>query len=213
MERCKYHPARKAKETCAKCSAKLCSECWTPVGDEFRAGICKKCLASMEEAAQTGFDIQARDIPFFRALLSGVGAGVLLLIAWVGTTGVAFRHIPDFNPFYPFLIVPAAIGIGFAVRFGAGMRRGPVLQKISLGVTVLVLLVGHYLIVNHLIGLAIAALPQTTASPEWMLPIGQVWPHLLIDPPLGWMTWPPYAIAIYAAFTVPKKARLRSRQT
>ena len=130
-------------KTCDQCGASLLE------GSEFvLAGkkedpqrvICQSCAVAAEDA----IDAETRDVNVLGAVVFGVGAAVICALIWYAVVAITN---------YELGIVAIAVGwlVAQAVMLGAGRKRGPIAQAISVAAIIIAMGLGEYLIVRHFI--------------------------------------------------------------
>lgn len=124
---------------CARCQEVI------PPGEELvvpgrvRGGgqlaLCPKCVAEIEKQ----FAAETQDIQVGRGILFGLGAAIVCGVSWYWIETLTG---------WPLALLGFIAGwlIAEAVRFGAGRKRGRVLQWIALGLTALTILGTQYAI-------------------------------------------------------------------
>ena len=140
-------------KTCEQCSASILE------GSEFILAaakkedpdrlICQSCAATLENA----IDGETRDINIFGAVGFGLVAAVISAIIWYAIAAITNYKVGI-----------VAIGVGWlvaqAVIRGAGRKRGPVVQLISVIAIIFAMGLGEYLIIRHfLIKAGFAGMP------------------------------------------------------
>jgi hypothetical protein len=187
--------------------AASCSACGVPVLPE-QAGIvagsrasgpltlCPDCVQRSEAL----FLSETEDANLGSAIALGLGAGLLSALVWFAVVALTG---------YQLGIV--AVGIGWlvaqAVMLGSGGKRGGALPWISMGVTVLAMLLSEYFIIRHFL-VQILAEDEGIAGVPLVLPPGLI-AELVIEgvksEPLTVVFW---AVAIIESVGIPRKRRL-----
>jgi len=160
--------------------------------------LCTICADKVEQA----FQAETEDANLPAAALLGLFAAVLSALIWYGIVVVAD---------YQLGIIAIAVGwlVAQGVMLGAGRKRGPFLQAISVIITIGAMAASEYLIVRHiLIQLAVEEGYFVNDVPL-LLPLEDIW-FLIIEgikaDPITLVFW---AIALWEAFSLPAKKRLR----
>lgn len=186
--------------SCSKCNASI------PEGSEvILAGegknaanvvVCSSCEYELDRAIQT----ETEDINFIGAAVFGLVAAFVSSLVWYGAVILSHRL---------WGLIAIAIGwlVAHAVMLGAGRKRGPRLQGLSVVITILAMafseyLIARYLFVQHL---------QSQGYPNipYILPLKVIWKLIVAginaDP---WIIlfW---AIAVLEAFVLPAKRFLK----
>jgi len=163
---------------------------------EPNAILCANCASTVEQALEA----ETKDPNLPVAILLGIVAAIAGGLIWYAI--VALTN-------YQLGIVAVGIGylVGVAVLFGAGKKRGPALQAIAVVITLIAMVVGEYFVVRHF---AVKALAEegTTGIPL-LLPFKAMSELVVIgvkEDPITLLYW---AIALFAAFSVPGRRRLR----
>jgi hypothetical protein len=158
--------------------------------------LCEGCFAKIDHI----FEAETLHAQVLPALAMGVAAGVVAALVWYGFVAVTQ---------YQLGII--AVGIGWlvarAVMFGSGGKRGGALPWISVGITLVSMVVSEYLIVRHF---AVQALAEegVTGIPL-ILPPGfmvQVVYEGLASDPLTLLFW---IIALWQAYSMLRRRRLK----
>lgn len=158
--------------------------------------LCADCTAKAEAA----FEEESRNPQVPLALLLGLLAAVVGCVLWYAVVVITN---------YELGIVAIAIGwlVGFAVMFGAGRKRGLVLQVMAVLITLVALLFSEYLIVRHFVVKNLAE-EGYTGIPLFLAP--SIMFELIIEgikaSPTSLLFW---AIALWQAFVTPMKREFR----
>jgi len=166
--------------------------------DKKAAGvtICPTCASQIEDT----FLAETQSPNLLGAAALGLGAAVLGCLIWYGVVVLT-----------NFQLGIIAVGVGWlvaqAVILGSGRKRGPKLQAISVVITLLAMVVGEYLVVRHVV---VESLTQEGyTSFKLFLPVGDML-SIVVEgikaDPLTLLFW---AIALWEAFILPAKHRLR----
>lgn len=157
--------------------------------------LCHKCNFAMERALKA----EADDPNQAGALLLGLGAGV-------GTSLLWYAFVVMTN--YQVGLVAIAVGwlVAQAVILGAGRKRGPRVQVLSVGLTLVAMALSEYLIVRHFVVIALAN--QGYTNVPLLLPLDGI-VTLVVEgirnDPLSLLFW---GIAVWEAYTIPAPRRL-----
>jgi hypothetical protein len=164
--------------------------------DDPPVQVCADCADKMERALQA----ETESPNVVGAVLAGLAAAVVACLIWYGVVVISNYQIG-------FLAVGVGWLIGLGVGFGAGRKRGPVLQAISVGITLVAMVLSEYLIIRHF---AVEMLAEEGfAGLPLFLPL-----DLMVDlvvesiksDPLTLAFW---AIALWFAFSTLSKRSLR----
>ncbi len=186
----------------------ICSSCMAeiPAGDEVLVAgknrrepntvLCASCASTVEQALEA--ETKNPNLP--PAILLGIVAAVAGGLIWYAI--VALTN-------YQLGIVAVGIGylVGLAVMHGAGRKRGPALQAIAVVITLIAMVVGEYFVVRHF---AVKALAEegVTGIPI-LLPAKAMFELVFLGVKEDLLTLLFWAIALWAAFSVPARRRLR----
>ena len=186
----------------------ICSNCMAeiPAGDEVLVAgksrrepntiLCANCASTVEQALEA----ETKDPNLPVAILLGIAAAVAGALIWYAIVALTNYQLGI-----------AAVGVGYlvglAVLFGAGKKRGPTLQVIAVVITLIAMVAGEYLTVRHF---AVKALAEggTTGVPLF-LPLRSMFDLVIVgikEDPITLLFW---ALALYTAFSVPGRRRLR----
>jgi hypothetical protein len=205
---CASHPDAPATGRCTRCAQPICDACTERLDD---APYCAACRGELEaklaaaiarsSVSQAGAVALPAPAPSTtavppKAVAFAVGAGVAGALLWfsivVGTD-------------YKLGLVAVAIGwmVGRAAVAGANGRGGAALAWTSLGIAVASMLLGEYLIVNHLVlkyarAQAAGDLPSTIPLSMFV----EIWPKTV-----GAFDFVFFAIGAYEAWKVPARMR------
>ena len=186
--------------TCQRCQAQI------PEGQEIRvrgkrwgdanAIYCAECVLDIEQQ----FQAETRNPdPLFAALV-GLSAAVVGILIWYGLVIITN---------YQLGFAAAGIGwlVGVAVVLGAGRKRGPSLQAISIAITLVALVIGQWLILRYF---AIQALAELGFKEiPLLLPLDAMLDLVITSIGKDLLTLVFWAIALWAAFATPARRRLR----
>lgn len=186
--------------TCANCGVAI------PEGHEIvlrgkdkkapNVTICPNCASAIERA----FQAETEEPNLIGALLIGLGAALISSLIWYAVVVVTN---------YQLGIIAIAVGwlVAQAVMLGAGRKRGPRLQGLSVVITVMAMAFSEYLIVRHFAVQALAKEGYTNIP--LLLPL-DVMLILIVEgikaDPLTLLFW---GIAVWEAFALPAQRRLR----
>jgi len=186
--------------TCANCGAAILEGQETVIRgkDKKAAGvtICPNCAEQIESAFQA--ETEGPNLP--GAVLLGLGAAVISCLIWYGIVVVTN---------YQLGIIAVGVGwlVALAVIFGSGKKRGPKLQAISVVITLLAMVASEYLIVRHFLVEALSEEGYTGF--KLLLPVGDMLTLVVEGVKADLLTLVFWAIALWQAFVVPAKRRLR----
>lgn len=186
----------------------ICAGCGTviPTGHEIvlqgkskqapRVIVCSNCAHELERVYQA--ETEAPNWP--GALLVGLGAALLATLIWYGVVVVTN---------YQLGIVAIAVGwlVAQGVMRGAGGKRGPQLQALSVAITLLALVVSEYFIVRHFVVQALSEEGYTDF--RIFLPLGDMIEIVIEGIKAEPMTLLFWGIALWEAFIIPAQRRLR----
>ena len=186
--------------TCANCGAAIPEGEETVIrGKDKKAPgvtICSNCASQIESA----FQAETEGPNLLGAALFGLGAAVIGCLVWYGVVVVTN---------YQLGII--AVGIGWlvaqAVILGSGRKRGPALQAISVVITLLAMVASEYLIVRHF--LVEALTEEGYTGFRLLLPLGDMLTIVVEGIKADLLTLLFWAIALWEAFILPAKHRLR----
>lgn len=189
----------KPAPNCATCGAAVLPAQAIVVAGSRSSGpltLCPGCV----ERAEAIFQSETQDANVGTAIALGLGAALVSAIVWFAVVAVTE---------YQLGII--AVGIGWlvaqAVMLGSGGKRGGALPWISLGVTVMAMILSEYLIVRHFLVQALAAEEGITGIPPILPPVLMV--ELVFEgvknDPLTVVFW---IIAIIETVGIPRKRRL-----
>lgn len=183
----------------------LCAQCQqeVPAGHYYsykgRKGadvfLCSACRDQAEQALQT----ETQHPNVLMALACGVLAGLVAGAVWYLIVVITSYEIG-------YVAIGVGYLIGFAVHLGAGRKRGGSLQALSVGVTLVSLLVANYFTFLHFLRQYLLEQKTEGYAGEFFFvsPFEPTFWQNLVSP-IGLLIW---AIALYAAFSVPKPRRL-----
>lgn len=158
--------------------------------------LCVDCA----NKAEAMFDEESRNPRVPLALLLGLLAAAVGCLLWYAVVVITN---------YELGIVAIAIGwlVGIAVMFGAGRKRGLVLQLMAVLITLVALLFSEYLIVRHFVVKNLAT-EGYTGIPLFLSP--SIMFELIVEgvkaSPTSLLFW---AIALWQAFVTPMKRTFR----
>jgi hypothetical protein len=161
--------------------------------------VCPTCASEMERT----FQAETESPNVLLAVLLGLAAALACSLVWYGAVVLTNYELGIL-----------ALGVGWlvaqAVILGSGKKRGPILQVISAGITLLAMIFSEYLIVRHFIVEALSAQGYSDfklfLSPGEMLEV--VFEGIKANP-LTLLFW---GIALFEAAVIPARRRLQ-RQT
>lgn len=158
--------------------------------------LCPNCVSATERA----FQAETEEANLMGALLMGLGAALISSLIWYAVVVVTD---------YELGIIAIAVGwlVAQAVMLGAGRKRGRRLQGLSLVITVVAMAFSEYLIVRHFIVQALAK--EGFTEFRLLLPLGDMLAVIVEGikaSPLTLLFW---GIAVWEAFTLPARRRLR----
>ena len=186
--------------TCQRCQEQI------PEGEEIRvrgkrwgdpnAIYCAVCELAIEQQ----FQAEAKNPEPVLALLAGLSAAVVGIMIWYGLVVITNYHLG---------FVAVAIGwlVGIAVVLGAGRKRGPGLQALSVAITLVALVISQWLIVRYF---AVQGLTeQGFTGIALFLPLGTMLDLVITSISEDLLTLVFWAIALWAAFATPARRHLR----
>lgn len=185
--------------TCSGCGATIDSGTETVVPPRKRSDpaitLCPDCVAAVEQhyAAETE---GARMVP---AIALGLLASLAAAAVWYGAVILTK---------YQLGVIAVGVGwlVAYAVMFGAGKKRGGALPYVSVGISLIGMVIAQYLIVQHY---AVKALADEGITGVRLLPVGLsinlIYESLKADP-LTLLFW---IIALWQAFVLTRKRRIR----
>lgn len=164
--------------------------------------LCPNCAGDAERKMQA----ETMEVNVPGAVLGGLVAAILSALVWFAVVAISNYQLGLL-----------AVGVGWivaqGVMFGAGRKRGPILQVTSVVITLIAMAVSEYLIVRHVInqilldeGLIVKDLPI-------LLPVGDALSLIMESikaEPLTLLFW---AIALFVAFGLPGKRQLKKIST
>lgn len=165
-------------------------------GQAARVTVCPTCASTSLVAR--GVKAETEDPNLLGALAFGLGAAVLSALLWYGI--VVLTN-------YQLGIVAIAVGwlVAQAVMRGAGGKRGPRLQALSVACTLVAMALSEYLIVHHFTAQSMAQ--RGYGSIPLLLPVETMVLFVvegLKGDPLTLLFW---GIAVWQAFTLPAARR------
>lgn len=187
--------------TCAGCGAEIADGGAVLLQGKGKkapiTSMCPACAAAMDRVLEA----ETQSPNLLGGFLGGLGAGVVGCLVWYGVVILT-----------NYQLAVLAIGVGWlvahGVMFGAGRKRGPRLQGISVAIAILAMAFSEYLIVRHFI---VEALREEgyTGGARLLIPVGDMLDVIaegIRADPLVLLFW---GIALFAAFTLPMRRRLR----
>ena len=158
--------------------------------------VCANCAESIERELQA----ETENPNVMVAVLAGLAAAVVGTLVWYGVV-----IITDYQ--LGFIAVGVGWLIGMGVAFGAGRKRGPALQGISVAITLAALVVSQYLIVRQF-AVELLAEEGITGLPL-LLPLDLMIDLVVTSIGENLITLVFWAIALWAALSTPARRRLR----
>jgi len=138
---CVNHPGVDAPYSCYRCHAPVCVDCETKVQG---SSICRTCFAHLRSQIAASYETETRQVNYAGAFVAGIvavlAAGCVWsqLVIWSSSPGSAWHM--------EFMAAAVGGGIGYAVRLGAGDKRGHSLQQLAAVLALCGILFGYYLI-------------------------------------------------------------------
>ncbi len=185
--------------SCANCGGEIApAMAVNLVGNKKNPGatICADCARQIEGA----FEAETQNPNVVGALLFGGGAGLIMSVVW--SLIVVLTN-------YQVGIIAIAVGwiVATAAVFGAGRKRGGAVQAIAIVVTLFSMMLSEYAIVRHFAVEALAT--EGITGIPLLLPPGLAFELIVegirVDP----MTLLFWAVALWAAFSIPRKRKLK----
>jgi len=189
---CANHPGVDAPYSCFRCHAPICVDCETKLEG---ASICLACYGLIREQIAKRYDAEARGLNYPGALLAGAAAVVVTALAWSQLAlwgGAGFWS--------GFIAALVGSGVGWAVRTGAGDKRGHALQQMAGVLALVAIILGHYLI-YYRTGQAEAAGPGFTNAL-------MTFPSYLSEK-LGFLDWLFLVVGLVWAYWIPHVRSLK----
>ncbi|NIS81276.1 MAG: hypothetical protein GTO14_13965 [Anaerolineales bacterium] len=160
--------------------------------------LCPNCAADAEREMLA----ESMEVNVPGAVLGGFLAAALSAIVWYAV--VVLTN-------YQLGILAIAVGwlVGQGVMFGAGRKRGPILQVTSVVITLIAMAVSEYLIVRHVVNQILLEEGLILTDLPIFLPIGDALTLIMESvksDPLTLLFW---GIALFEAFIIPGKRQLR----
>jgi hypothetical protein len=157
---------------------------------------CPVCALAVEQQLQA----ETKDPDPIFALLAGLAAAVVGILIWYGLVVITNYHLG-------FVAIVIGWLVAIAVVLGAGRKRGPGLQALSIAITLVALVISQWLIVRYFSVQALAELGFKEIP--LLLPLGTMLDLVITslgEDPLALVFW---ALALWAAFSTPARRRLR----
>ncbi len=157
---------------------------------------CADCASNVERQ----FQAETANANLLFAVLAGLAAAVVGVLIWYGFIVITNYHLG---------LLAAGLGwlVGIAVVLGAGRKRGPALQAISVVITLFALVLSQWLIVRYFAVQALAEQGFTGIS--LFVPLGVMLDLVITSLGEDLLTLVFWAIALWAAFATPARRRLR----
>jgi hypothetical protein len=193
---CVNHPGVDAPYNCFRCHAPICVDCETKLQG---SSICRACFAHLRSQIAASYEVETRQVNYMVGLLVGIVGAVVAASVW--SQLVMWSSSPSSTWHMEFMAVAVGGGIGYAVRMGAGDKRGRALQQIAAVLALFGILFGYYLIYYRTgqagelagpgFGSALIAFPSYLSGKlgvlEWVfLALGVIWaywiPHVRTVP-------------------------------
>jgi hypothetical protein len=154
------------------------------------SSICRACFAHLRSQIAASYEVETRQLNYGGAFGAGLVAALIApliwsqLVVWSSSPGAAWN--------IEFLAVAVGGGIGYAVRLGAGDKRGRLLQQMGAVLALFGILFGYYLIYYRTgqaaamagpgFGSALIAFPSYLSGKlgvlEWVfLALGVIWAY------------------------------------
>jgi hypothetical protein len=154
--------------------------------------LCSDCFQIYEQELQQ----ETKDIQIPQAITWGFAAAIIGSLLW---------YIIVVLTEYQLGIAAIAIGwiVATAVIRGSGNKRGPVVQKISVGITFFSMMLSEYLIIRHFLVLSLAE--EGTYGIPYLLPIATMAELIVLGIQLDPLTLGFWGFAMYQAYIIPAR--------
>ena len=215
MARCHWHPDRDAAARCELCRKPMCFACSTQLAEPPESyRLCPECLASLERLVDRGLVVQTQNVSQMRAWLGAVMGGLFALVLWLVVISLISPSWYSFVRWVGYVscgLITALLALWFT-----GSRRGRTVAVATIVVTMLAIVLGHYLSANVQFTSYLAANSEATealvragvmqADHGWWLP-----KSLVLRASWGIMGWKDAAVivsALYVAYAFTRRGRV-----
>ena len=158
--------------------------------------ICSNCASGIEQRLQA----ETENPNLILAVLAGLAAAAAGTLIWYGVVVITNYQVG-------FIAVGVGWLVAMAVVFGAGRKRGPALQAISVAITLVALIFSEWLILRYVFIQALAEQGFTEVALFW--PLGAMLELVVTSIQENLFTLIFWAIALWAAFSTPARRHLR----
>lgn len=194
---CVNHPDKETEKKCGECGNYICEECTEMLGE---TSYCKPCVDKAKENLSTALEDMTKNINWGKALIAGLVVAAIGAVIW---DKVAIW----FNLQLGLLAIAIGYGVGIAVIWGSGGKRGIWLQILSLIITLTGILGGLFLTVHDVL------VQETAKDPTKFLP-GTEWISAVIILPFyiiesGFISWVIIAFGLYQGFVLPGMPKIK----